>query len=315
VPFSLTSLKELRLAHNENFFSVEFAALDFTAPEKNQYAYKLEGLDLDWVKAGKRRFAGYTNKGSNNDGIWNNDGVSLHMIITPPYWATWWFRAAIIIFMLALLTGGYQYRVARLLEMERMRVRIASDLHDDIGSSLSGIALITDMVRNQLPPEQQQRQQLFEASRAARHTADALKDIVWILNPENEKLEDIILRMKDSAAKLLLGTEYSFHCTNNDLSNVLDMEFRRNILLIYKECLNNIAKYAHATKVDISIGNRENMFYLTIIDNGVGFDRASIVRGNGLNNMHKRAAKIRGTIDIDSCPGKGTTVHLTAKIP
>ena len=153
---------------------------------------------------------------------------------------------------------------------------------------------------------------LSDASRAARHTADALKDIVWIINPENDKIEDITLRMKDSAAKLLVGVDYTFECQAGGLSSVLDMEFRRHLLLIYKDILNNIAKHARATRVVIRVGQANGFLSMEARDNGVGFVECDIQRGNGLSNLRKRAAEMGGTIDIASCAGRGTTVTLRA---
>lgn len=321
---SIPSIKGITLAYNQNFFSFEFAALDFTVPARNRFAYTLEGLDPDWVYPQARR-AIYTKvdpgeyvlkvKGSNNDGVWNEQGIAIPLVITPPFWATWWFRTLAGLTLIAILAALYNYRVSKLLEMERMRVRIASDLHDDIGSSLSSIALITDMVRKRLPPDIDDQKHLLTASTAARHTADALKDIVWIINPEHDKLDDIVLRMKDSAAKLLVGIEYTFDCPQNAMDDVLDMEFRRNLLLIYKEALNNIAKYAHATRVDIAIRRHDGTIELHVADNGVGFDLNTVRKGNGLDNLSRRATSIGGTIEIHSRPGLGTTIQLAAKIP
>jgi ligand-binding sensor domain-containing protein/signal transduction histidine kinase len=319
------AISTITLSYWQDFFSFSFAALDYTNPAKNRYKYRMEGFDRDWVDAGTRRYASYTNldpggyvfrvTGSNSDGIWNESGVSLAIVITPPFWETWWFRILALAFLLGILAAIYNYRVSKLLEMERMRIRIASDLHDDIGSSLSGIALVTDMVRNRLPDGGPERHQLAEASRVARHTADALKDIVWIINPEHDKLDDIVLRMKDAAAKLLLGVEYSFHCSESFGTNLLDMEFRRHLLLIYKEILNNAAKYSHATKVDIRIQETDGTLSLAIVDNGIGFDLNTVQRGNGLINMQRRAEKLGGAIAIESTPGCGTKVIVTAKIP
>jgi signal transduction histidine kinase len=217
--------------------------------------------------------------------------------------------------IIAILLSIHNYRVRKLLEIERMRVRIASDLHDDIGSSLSSIALVTDVVRKNLTGHEAQRQQLDDASRAARHTADALKDIVWVINPEHDKLDDIVLRMKDGAAKLLTDTQYSFMCDHETMARVLDMEFRRNLLLIYKEVLNNIAKYAHASKVSIEIGEQDDCLYLRIADDGIGFDPETVRKGNGLKNLRMRAKNMGGTIAITSKPQKGTTIELRARIP
>ena len=132
--------------------------MNYTNPAKNQYAYKLEGFDKDWVQCGTRRYASYTHldpgayvftvKGSNNDGKWNEAGTSISVIIRPPYWQTWWFRSLVAMVVIALVALAYNYRVARLLEIERLRVRISTDLHDEIGSNLSAIALQSDLVRS-----------------------------------------------------------------------------------------------------------------------------------------------------------------------
>jgi signal transduction histidine kinase len=294
-----------------------------TVPAKNRYAYKLEGLDKDWVFPGNRRFASYTNidpgkyvfkvKGSNNDGLWNEAGIYVPITITPPYWETWWFRLLVGTVLISLAATGYNYRVSKLLELERLRVRIASDLHDDIGSSLSGIALVTDSIQKQTPLGDTQKKQLADVSIAARHTADALRDIVWLVKPEHEKLDDIVLRMKDSTAKLLVGIDYAFHCDGENLSNVLDMEFRRHLLLIYKEILNNIAKHSRAGEVEIRIDQSEKRFRLSVTDNGVGFDETTVRRGSGLDNMRKRAVEIGGTVRVSSKPGEGTTIEIEAQ--
>lgn len=327
VPAASTMLADgfIHLSYREDFFSFSFAALDFANPEKNNYAYMMKGFDRNWIVAGKRRYASYTNlnpgsyifkvRGSNNDGVWNTAGSSLRVVIDPPFWQTWWFRTLVVAALASILLAIHNYRISKLLEVERMRVRIASDLHDDIGSSLSSIALITDMVRSSLTSHVPQQEQLMNVTRAARSTADSLRDIVWIISPEHDRLDDIILRMKDSAAKLLLGTKYTFHCTNDSLGSSLSMEFRRNLLLLYKEALNNIAKYAKATKVDISIRDESGLLHLDVTDNGIGFDITQVQKGNGLNSMKMRAGKIGGSIEIASTPSKGTSIRLRARIP
>ena len=315
----------IRLSYKEDFFSFVFSALDFANPQKNTYAYIMEGFDRGWILAGTRRYASYTNldpgsyvfrvRGSNKDGVWNDEGAAVRLFIDPPFWQTWWFRTLTVVAIASILLAIHNYRVARLLEIERMRIRIASDLHDDIGSSLSGIALVTDLVRKSLASQLPQQNQLMDVARAARTTADSLRDIVWIISPEHDRLDDIILRMKDSATKLLSGTEYTFHCGTDSLGSSLSMEFRRNVLLLYKEALNNIAKYAKATQVDILIGEENGMLLLEIRDNGMGFDIDHVQKGNGLNNMKLRAEKIGGRIEIRSAPSHGTSINLKVKIP
>ena len=148
----------IELSHDEDSFAFEFASLNYTNSAKNQYAYKLDGFDKDWVQSGTRRYASYTHldpgtyvftvKGSNNDGKWNEAGTSISVIIRPPYWQTWWFRSLVAAVIIGVLVLVHNYRVARLLEIERLRVRISTDLHDEIGSNLSAIALQSDLVRS-----------------------------------------------------------------------------------------------------------------------------------------------------------------------
>jgi ligand-binding sensor domain-containing protein/signal transduction histidine kinase len=314
------------LEWNQNFFSLSFAVLDFTNPDRNQYAYRMikEG-DPEWLSSGSGRFANFTNldagsyvftaTGANSNGVWNTQGVSLRITIKPPFWRTWWFLALMVTAVIALLAVIYNVRVAHLLRIERLRVRIAGDLHDDVGSSLSAIALMTDMVSRRLPPNSPERERLASATAVARTTADALRDIVWLINPEHEKVEDMVLRMKDAASKLLANIHHTFETDERGLTDRLDMDLRRNIILMYKEILNNITKHSQATKVDITMKCVDGQLFLRVRDNGRGFDEATVKRGSGLNNLRQRAEKMGGSLAIESAPGRGTCIELSVKIP
>ncbi len=154
----------MELSYDENFISFEFAALDYTAPDKNHYAYMMDGLDQRWQYSGNRRFASYTNldpgkytfkvKGSNNDGVWNEEGFSMQLYIHPPFWRTWWFMLIVLITISAVILSLHEYRVRQLLEVEKIRVKIASDLHDDVGSSLTKISMFSDLIIEQTNPAQ-----------------------------------------------------------------------------------------------------------------------------------------------------------------
>ena len=314
----------IHLNYDQDFFSFRFAVLDYTNPRKNVYAYRLEGFEDRWNNAGGRNFAGYTKvdpgtytlrvKGANSDGVWNEAGTGIDLVIDPPYWKTAWFRVAAAVMLLAVVAGAYNYRVARLLEMERLRVRIASDLHDDIGSTLSGIALATDAMNARLPLPDAERRRLADVTIAARRTSDALRDIVWLVNPGHDMLDDMLVRMKDAAAALLVGVEYAIECTEEASSSKLPMEVRRNIILVYKEILNNIVRHARARMVRIGIGADGGTFVLRVADDGVGFDPAAVSRGNGLDSLERRAQQINGSIRIESRPNGGTSVQLTVPL-
>lgn len=312
------------LPHDDNFFAFEFAGLEYTAPEKCQYAYMLEGIDNEWIYSGTRRYAGFTHippghyifraKCCNSDGVWNEAGIAVSMTITPPYWRTWWFRTLVACMIVGLAALAYNYRVSKLLEMERLRFRIASDLHDDIGSNLGSIALAADMVNEKLPPHAFESQQLSHVSRTAREMGDAIRDIVWFIRPENDNTEVFIAKMKEVAANLLGKIEYSFDVDLGDLDQRWNLEFRRNVFLIFKESLHNIVRHSGATRTDIDISVKDGILALTITDNGIGLDLDRVHPGNGLLNLKTRAKQLGGTLNIVSSLGAGAIVRLIVPV-
>jgi len=317
-------LDHLTLSYREYTFSFAFAALNYTNPLQNQYAYQLEGFDNAWMGVDTRRSVQYTNippgdytfrvKASNNDGLWNEEGVALRLTITPPFWQTWWFRLLVVAFVVGVLTVAYRYRVARLLEMERMRLRIASDLHDDIGSKLSSIALMSEMVGKHAHLAPREAQRLAKVSDVAREMVGALRDIVWLVSPDHDRTDDLIERMRDVSGQMLDGLACTFASTANGLPEALPMALRRNIFLIYREALHNIARHAQASEVMIRLNVHKSRLVLTITDNGVGFDATAAHHGHGLKNMRTRAGQIDGDLEITSDPGRGTTLTLTVPV-
>ncbi len=316
---------EVTFDHTQNFFSFEYAALDYSLPDRNAYAYMLEGVDKAWVDAGTRRLAGYTDiapgrymfrvRGTNNDGVWNLEGASLVITITPPFWKTVWFRVLGVLMLFAAVTVVYRLRVASILKVERMRLGIASDLHDDIGSSLASIAVLADLVRNRMAVPPAAAAHLLDISRAARATSDALRDIVWFINPERDFTNDIIDHLQATAARLLAGLDHSFRRNDQVSPTRLPMAFRRDLLLLYKEILNNIVRHAEAHHVEIGVIVDDGRLRLSVSDDGRGFDTSLSSGGNGLVTMRRRAQQLGGTLDVRSEVQKGTTVTFEANLP
>jgi signal transduction histidine kinase len=228
---------------------------------------------------------------------------------------SWWFRALSALAMIGVIVSFMQFRIRNEVAQERLRLQIASDLHDDIGSSLSSIALVTDNIRKSLDETNPGRRQLHAVSAVAREAADRLKDDVWIVNPGTDTLGDLLLRMKDATKTILGQVPYSFHTEAFHGQRKLDMGFRKHFLLIYKEALHNVLKHAAAQHVEIAVHIAEDTLQLDIADNGKGFDPDSASGGNGLLNMRRRAAAVNGSLQIDSTPGCGTRVRLRARIP
>ena len=322
---SVSTVREIHLTYDQDFFSFEFVALDYTAPQRNQYAYKLEGLDRNWVEAGTRRYAAYTRlspgdytfrvRGSNSDGVWNDEGASIRLVIAPPFWMTWWFRILSLAIIAAVLSTLYRYRVNQLLAIERLRMRIASDLHDDVGTDLSSIVLATQSIERKLPLSPEGLDDIRQIGRIALRTQDMMRDIVWVLNSRNDSLSDIVLKMRELAARVLNDISYNFKGPEALVTEKTNLEFKRNVFLFYKECLNNIVKHSAASSVRIEAEFRQKEFLLKVSDNGKGFDPDIPTAGIGLRSLRSRAQTLRGNLSISSRPGGGTEVSLTVKTP
>ncbi len=323
--YSVSGDQPVRLAYDQDFLSFEFVALDYTSPHRNRYAYRMEGFDRDWVAAETRRYASYTRlapgeyvfrvRASNNDGVWNMEGASVKIVVAPPFWMTPWFIGLAILGVSSVLYLFYRNRINQLVAMEQLRTRIASDLHDDVGTDLSSIVVATEALghRVDLPPRE--RGELKRIGAIALNTQEMMRDIVWVLRSQNDSLNDMVLKMRDVAARMLRGVSYSFRGPDAPPAEKVSLEAKRTIFLFYKECLNNIVRHAAATKVDIEVSAREGAFRLTVGDNGRGFDPNVAAAGVGLKSLRSRADLLGGALDISSNQGEGTTITLTVKTP
>ena len=205
-------------------------------------------------------------------------------------------------------------RLSEALAVERMRLRIADDLHDDIGSELSAIALEGDLVARRLPAKDPGRRRISSIAGAVREEAENLRDVVWIMNPDQDKIQDLVARMRATASKMLPELRVRFRMGIGFGNVPLEMEFKRHVFLIFKEILHNIVKHAEATSVDVEMELNEEILHLCVKDNGVGFDASAKTEGHGICSLRSRAETIGGTLTIESMPGSGTTVRFKARI-
>jgi signal transduction histidine kinase len=303
-------------------FEFHFTGLSFTAPEKVKFKYRLESLEKDWVEAGDRRSALYSFLqpgryafrvlACNNDGVWNESGASLALIILPHFWQTWWFRIVVVATGLLIFAAAYELRLASERRLNRLRLRIARDLHDEVGSNLGSIALLSEVMPKSVPGSPEE---ISEIRRIAVQTIESLRDIVWFLDPAGDNLAELVLRMKEVSRTMLPGMTLEFQASGENIALAPSLEFRRNIFPIFKEILHNIAKHARARRVDINVNVTSRAFQLQVSDDGVGFDAGLVRKGNGLKNLQRRAADLKGALEFRSQPGAGTTVTLTSPLP
>ncbi len=335
----ISSVKNIILNYFEHDFSIEFSGLDYSRPDKNQYAYMLEGYDNNWIYIGNNRNAHYTNmapgkyvfkvKAANRDNFWSEEPTKLMITIIPPFWKTWPFFLIVMFVLTAIIYLLHMYRVEQILKLERMRMSIATDLHDDIGASLTRISLFSDAALRSLKKLNIIKENidlysfrnieslLGEIGENSRRLIGSMSDIVWTVNPQNDSFENITIRMMDYTAKLFEVNEIDYKITvDPELTALsLPMDFRRNLFLIYKESVSNIVRHAGATQVYVSLVRENSSLVMTIEDNGKGFENNGSSNGNGLKNIKKRTVAFGGTLSVSAREGKGTLLKAVMKLP
>lgn len=310
---------DLKLTPGRHYIEFKFTAASLTSPDKVNFKWKLSGLENDWVNGGARRSVSYSLLppgnyqfhvcACNNDGIWNTTGAIVNLTVMPFFWQRWWFKLAIGILVLFVLWTIYTVRVGRLKALERLRLRIARDLHDEVGANLASISLLSQLMET--TPSTSDASQVHNI---AVQTIDTLRDIIWFIDPQHYHLTDLVARLKETAKMMLGNIKYSFDQSGEFDSVNLTLTFRRNVPPIFKEALHNLLKHSNATEVKISIFRENHEFYLSVKDNGIGFDGKPKGSGNGLKNMHRRAEELGGTLNVVSSPLHGTKITLVVPL-
>jgi ligand-binding sensor domain-containing protein/signal transduction histidine kinase len=317
--------RDLRVPAGRGELEVHYTALSFQAPEKNRFKYKLEGVDTDWIDAGVRRAAYYNNvapgsyrfrvMGCNNDGIWNEAGAMLGVVVLPHYWQTWSFKLLLIAILALVLTALYRARVARLREIERLRVQIAADLHDDVGARLTKVAMVTEWMNREATPADRNKPHIQNIASTTREIIQAMDEIVWTINPKNDTLENLANYIFQYAQEYFQNT--SVRCRLDLPARLPDhpisTELRHNLFMVVKEALNNVLKHSAASEVRVSLNVTERKLTIFITDDGSGFCPSQVQTArNGLANMRQRIDRIDGRLNLESDPGKGTRIRIEA---
>jgi signal transduction histidine kinase/ligand-binding sensor domain-containing protein len=327
----LLSGDKIALKHTENFFTIHFSAPFYAASAPVQYSYMLEGVDKDWINAGSLTQAPYTNlsggeylfkvRATSTPGSWSEKITTVKIMIIPPYWKRWWFFVVIAACIATISYAMYRYRINELLKRQAIRNRIAQDLHDNVGSTLSSISIYSQVAKIYKQKDRQDELQhtLEKISSTSGEMISEMNDIVWAINPRNDNMETILQRMESYAKPLLntQGIQYQFIYDPELVKLNLQMETRKNFFLIFKESVNNAVKYSGCENLYVRVERSQNQVILKVRDDGKGFDldeaelkAVSSMSGNGLNNMRRRAKEMKGVFLITGGPGRGTTVEL-----
>ena len=348
---SVDGQQNVTLRWPHNYFEFEFAALSYANPEKNQYAYRLENFDQDWIANGANNFGRYTNlpggtytlriQGSNNDGVWNEAGTSIKVTVVPPTWQTWWFRGVAVVFVGAVALGIYRLRVRdiegynrdlkkqvdeRTREIETLfeqtkelaiveeRNRLARDLHDSAKQKAFAALAQLGAVRSMLTRD----------PNTAKSHLDVVEDLVYEVIQELtfliQEMYPIALKEKGLLAVLF---EYLYEWENRNNIHVhlnanqeqrLPLETEQALYRITQESLANVARHSHASLVNVDLSYNGETVEMLIGDNGCGFHVDQKPAGVGLRTMQERASMIGGRLEIDSAPGNGTRIRVCAPV-
>ena len=344
-----TAGSRLEIPPGTQQIKIQFTGLSFISPDRVRFKYKLEDLDREWSEPGSTRYAQYNHlppgeyrfqvTACNNDGVWNEQGAALNLIVLPHFYETWTFKFAVAVGFVGLVIVTvrriYSLRLRRQLEqlerqraIEQDRARIAKDIHDDLGAGLTHIALLSELARRDTPSELPHH--VSQISEMARELTRNMDEIVWAVDPQNDTLDSLVSYVSKFAQEYLsvAGIRCRLDVPPELPPHNLPAEVRHNLFLSIKEALNNVVKHARATEVWLRVIVRPLSFCVVIEDNGCGLtpgrqgngtngnqtQHHRISTGHGLVNMERRLTTIGGKCVFASEPGKGTRAELNVDL-
>jgi signal transduction histidine kinase/ligand-binding sensor domain-containing protein len=331
---SITHITEIPITYDENVFSFEFAALDYNSPQSIQYAYMMEGFDKEWIYSGSRRLATYTNldpgeytfkvKATNADGVWNENAKSILIIITPPFWMTWWFRSILILAFLSLGPIIYYRRVSQLKKEKQIQIefsrqliqsqederkRIASELHDSLGQDLLVIKNLALLNKNK-------NDQIDEISKIAGTAIDDVRRISYNLHPYQLDRLGLSKAISSMFTNIENVSKIKFDVEIENVDGLFNKEEEINIYRIIQECVNNILKHSDAKNARIVVHKMENNLEILISDDGKGLNYESALlesKGLGLKNLQNRVLFLKGDLQFNH--DEQFSTHIKVKVP
>jgi signal transduction histidine kinase/sugar lactone lactonase YvrE len=328
VPLPLSGLGEsevsgVRLEAGQNRMQIEFGSLSFEVGDEIEYRYRLGGAGDEWTAPSALdsiNFAGlspgryrFEVQALNSYGVESEPPATVSFRVLPPFWRQPWFLALVTLAVAGVAFGTHRLRVARAVDLERVRTRIATDLHDDIGSSLSYVALLSEVLKRKASPaDTDMGRSLGKIAETSRTLMDAMSDIVWAINPKRDRLQDLVLRMRRFANDVFTAGEiaHSFRAPPHEKQLRLGPDVRREVYLVFKESVNNAVRHSGCSRVEIELLVDREGLTMTVGDDGRGFDTKQKSEGHGLDNMKRRVTALGGGLELDSGEGKGTKITL-----
>ncbi len=317
-----TEIPTLELAADQRQIAVDFLGLGTNLGERLRYEYRFG--ESDWMPttertvnfanlaAGKYRFEV---RAVTADRIYSRAPALLSFKIAAPFWVQWWFIVSVLLAASLAIYALYRFRLTRLLELERMRTRIATDLHDDIGANLTRISLLSEVAKQK--STNGNGNLLTSIADIARESVASMNDIVWAISPEHDSLADLTARMRRHAEEIfaLRDVDLEFNAPVDDANLKLSVGVRRDVLLIFKEAVNNAAKHSDCSQVSIDFRCRHSVLFLRVKDDGKGFETDAESDGQGLRSMTRRARALGGKLTLEARSQNGTLVQFEMPLP
>jgi signal transduction histidine kinase/ligand-binding sensor domain-containing protein len=311
------------LQPEEQNLELEFSALNYLMPEKSRYAYQISGKNNRRISLGEKNKLTLVNLqpgeftikifASNNEGIWSIKPFEVKVIVHPHFWKTLWFKALVALVLIGILLGAIRFYIRSRLRVQRLalekqqavrleRNRISAEMHDDLGSGLTSIKMLSELIKLKSPKEP--LPELLKIANRSDELIDSLNTIVWALNDRNDRLEHMVAYFRafvqGEFEERNFDLKTDFQITDGVESIEISGEFRRNIFLILKESIHNVFKHSGATLTTVSFYCSKEGMELTVQDNGKGLDFGNKSFGNGLKNMKARALALGGSISFES---------------
>jgi len=333
--------RPIEIHPGQDDLEIHYAGLSFINPEHVQFKYRLEGLDDEWVEPGNRRVAYYPHLpdgryvfqviAANSDGVWNRQGAQIEIKVLPAFWRTWWFTAIIAATIAGAAIAAYRFRVNKLEQaraaqqefsrllinsQETERKRIGSELHDSLGQSIIVIRNLCLMMRGRAKEQNVLDRQIDEIVAETSRALGEVKEISYNLRPFQLDRLGLTRALESLVDKLSKSLDIDFFADIDDVSGCFSQEEETSLYRIAQETLNNIVKHSGATRASVTLRRGERQVELIVRDNGQGLSRSgeqtnSQGAGFGLIGIAERARMLGGALEIESEPGRGTTITVT----
>jgi len=313
---------DLKLSHANNTIGIYFKGISSSGTDGIKYSYQLEGLENIWSNPSSIDFVSFVKlppgkyifkvKAQLPNTDWSKPATFSFTIISP-FWMRWWFIGLCVVMLTGIIYSIYKYRINQLKKLLAIRTKISQDLHDEIGSTLTSINILSKVSQNNIEKDKLKASELLQKiSEQSADMQQSMSDIVWSIRPDNDKMENLVIRMREYLGQTVEARNMlvQFSADENVLNKTLSMQHRQHIFLIFKEAVNNAVKYSEGKTVSVFLGRENSDIRLSVKDDGSGFNASRITSSSGLKNMHARAKELNGILHIRSEAGFGTEVEL-----